>query len=762
METSATATPAAPPPAAPRVAARRVLRLPRAAAVEVGCAIAAALLALAAAAWVLRLWRGDLSVPFSNQFDALQHAMLVKGVLEHGWYSVNDSLGAPFGQELYDFPQNGDNLQLLIIKGLGFFTHDFAVVLNLYFLLTFPLVALAAYVVLRRLGASIAVATVCAVLYALLPYHFARRELHLFLSGYYAVPLGAYLVLATFSGTPLFTRRPEGARPRWASRRTLLTLAACAVLGSASVYYAGFTGVLLLAAGVVVLFARRDGRALKGAFGAIAAIAAVLAINFIPVALDKIDHGGNSEVAHRRAEESERYALRFSQLVLPVNDHRLGFLARAKRRYVLTSKTSNPFNESYSAALGLVATIGFLWLLLVALLTLVASARRMSIDERFRHASAGTVIAFLVATVGGVSTLINYWITPQLRAWNRMSVFIAFFSFVAVALLLDKLRRRMGSAPGRRVLFGAALAVVLVMGVLDQTTQRDVPAYRANAAQFHSDGDLVARIERVLPRGAMVFALPYMGFPESKPIHRMTNYDQVRGYLHSHHLRWSYGAMQGRPADWSEDLADKPVSLVAPGVAAAGFDGVWVDRFGFADGGHAVTVALGTIAGVAPLRSPNRRLEFFDLRPYAAALRSRHSPAQLRALRDATLEPALATTWGPGFGRLHQAARHSFRALAPQASLRVVNRRGLRPGTLTATVRARVPARLTVRYPTGVQQAVLVTPRGATLRRLLQLRSGTSTIRFAATPVDPRTPAAALGLRLEDPAVLEPGFVPFL
>jgi phosphoglycerol transferase len=242
----------------------------------------------------------------------------------------------------------------------------------------------------------------------------------------------------------------------------------------------------------------------------------------------------------------------------------------------------------------------------------------------------------------------------------------------------------------------------------------------------------------------------------------MTNYDPVRGYLHSHHLRWSYGAMEGRPADWAEDLADKPASLVVPAVAAAGFDGIWIDRFGFADGGHAITVAVRSLAGVEPLRSPDRRLEFFDLRPSMAALVARRAPAQLRALRDATLEPALAATWGPGFGGLHQAARYSLRALAPRARLRVVNRRGVQPGTLTATVRSRVPVRLSVRYPTGVEQELLVTPHGVPLRRLLQLRSGTSTIRFTAVPVYPRTPVSQLGLRLENPAVLEPGFVPFL
>ena len=761
MGPSATATPARASPALAR-AARRALRRPRGTAIDVGFAVGAALLALAAAAWALRLWRGDLSVPFASELDALQHAMLVKGVLDHGWYPVNHSLGAPFGQELYDVPHNGENLQLLIVKGLGFFTHDFAVVLNLYFLLTFPLVALVAYVVLRRLGATPAVATVCAVLYALLPYHFAHGESQLFLSGYFAVPLGAYLVMATLSGTPLFTRRPEQARPRWASRRTLLTLAACAVLGSTSADYAAFTVLLLLAAAVIALLARRDARALRGALAAVATIAAVLAINFVPVGLYKIDQGDNAEVGNRRAADSERYALRFAQLVLPVQDHRLDLLARAKRRYVLSTRTSSPFNESYSAALGIVAAIGFLWLLLVALLTLVANARRMAIDERFRHASAGTLIALAIATVGGVSTLIAYWITPQLRGWNRLSVFIAFFSLVAVALLLERLRRRIGPAPGRRALFGVALAAILVVGVLDQTTPSDVPAYRANAARFHSDGDLVASVERRLPHNAMVFQLPHMSFPESGPIHRMLNGDPVRAYLHSHDLRWSYGAMQGRRADWSEDLADKPASLVVPAVAAAGFDGIWVDRFGFADGGHAITVALRSIAGVDPLRSRDRRFAFFDLRPYAARLRERRSPVQLRELRDAALEPALSVSWGAGFGPLSQTARGSLRALAPRARLRVTNRRGLQAATLTATVRARVAVRLTVRYPTGVQQELLVTPRGAALRRLLQLRPGTSTIRFSAAAVDARTPPSRLGLRLEDPAVLEPGLVPFL
>ena len=52
-----------------------------------------------------------------------------------------------------------------------------------------------------------------------------------------------------------------------------------------------------------------------------------------------------------------------------------------------------------------------------------------------------------------------------------------------------------------------------------------------------------------------VFQLPYMPFPDGGVVHRMTDYDLVRGYLHSDGLHWSFGAMSGRPEDWQAELA---------------------------------------------------------------------------------------------------------------------------------------------------------------------------------------------------------------
>ncbi len=133
-------------------------------------------------AWALRLWHADLAVPlrYTAADDAKFYLMLVKGLVEHGSYLSNPSLGAPFGQHLYDLPQGADNLNLLILRGLTLFTSNLALVVNLFLLLSFSLAALGSHVVLRALGISAPVAGVISVLFSLLTYHFFRGESHCF------------------------------------------------------------------------------------------------------------------------------------------------------------------------------------------------------------------------------------------------------------------------------------------------------------------------------------------------------------------------------------------------------------------------------------------------------------------------------------------------------------------------------------------------------------------------------------------------------
>ena len=55
----------------------------------------------------------------------------------------------------------------------------------------------------------------------------------------------------------------------------------------------------------------------------------------------------------------------------------------------------------------------------------------------------------------------------------------------------------------------------------------------------------------------------------------MTDYTQFIGFLHTKNLRWSYGAIKGRPeGDWQIQLQDLPIRTQLAGLAAAGFRAV--------------------------------------------------------------------------------------------------------------------------------------------------------------------------------------------
>ena len=68
--------------------------------------------------------------------------MLVRTMSLHGGYGFSPQLGAPFGQELYDFPLGGDRLHLVGDAVLTIFTDDPIVVVNLYYAIGFILIAL--------------------------------------------------------------------------------------------------------------------------------------------------------------------------------------------------------------------------------------------------------------------------------------------------------------------------------------------------------------------------------------------------------------------------------------------------------------------------------------------------------------------------------------------------------------------------------------------------------------------------------------------
>ena len=76
----------------------------------------------------------------------------------------------------------------------------------------------------------------------------------------------------------------------------------------------------------------------------------------------------------------------------------------------------------------------------------------------------------LLGTIGGLGSLFNHLVTPQVRGYNRISVYIAFLALFAACCLVDRFfDTRTGRA---RRLRWPALALLATFGIWDQTDDR--------------------------------------------------------------------------------------------------------------------------------------------------------------------------------------------------------------------------------------------------------------------------------------------------
>jgi phosphoglycerol transferase len=218
----------------------------------------------------------------------------------------------------------------------------------------------------------------------------------------------------------------------------------------------------------------------------------------------------------------------------------------------------------------------------------------------------------------------------------------------------------------------AALALLGIAGLLDQTSERDVPDYRQLAAADVADGAFVRQVEQHWGDGTLIFQLPYVPFPEQRPVSRMADYDHLRPFLHSRALRWSYGAIRGgRSDEWQRQVAAGDPDELLGRLALAGFGAVYVDRRGYTDAGEQIVGALADRLG-APLVGPGGRLALFDLRPYAATLRGSVSVAEWAAKRAAALA-VVRPVWKSGVWPWEGAGERSWRWARATAELELEN-----------------------------------------------------------------------------------------
>jgi phosphoglycerol transferase len=704
----------------------------------------AAVVAAVLGVLALRLWRADLRVPFHYQGDVLAFALWVKSVIDNGWYLTTPQVGAPGVLTMHDFPI-AETFHMSIFKLMSAVSGDWALLFNLYFLLGFPLITMSAFAVFRHFGVRNGPALAGSLLFAFLPSRLIKGELHYFLDIFYQVPLAILVLLWVCGDEPPLIGAPGSSRwfvLEFRRGRTRAAVIICALTSATGVYYAFFTGVLLLLGGAWASLERRTARNVLAGGLLSGVIFAGLALQSLPIVAYERKNGPNPEVSTREHVESEIYALRIAQLLLPVAGHRVPALQRLKDHY----DRSAPFRgESSSTSLGLVGSVGFLGLLMLVLLR----ARRDPVgSEVLRRLAVLNFLAVLVATTGGFGSLFALLVTPQIRGYSRMHVFIAFFSLFAVVLVVDEMARR------RRLLAWILPPALVLLGFYDQVTPLAVRPYQRLKSEYQRDAAFVQRIEGTVPAGAMIFELPYMPFPEGaqQPGQRRADYDLLRPSFHSRTLRWSYPTMLGRWDDaWVEDTAAQPPGKLIARLVDAGFAGIFVDRLVYADDGRAIEAVLAKELGAAPIATPDRSLLFFDLSAYERRVDAGLTAAEREHRRDLALHPVLVR-WLAGCYRPENKAEGPFRWCGEDAALEIGNDAQVAQSTVVHFKAFAAVSTATLSIESDlVSQALRLDGAGTSFTRTLSVPPGHHRIQFRCdgAPERPFADARKLVWRVE-------------
>src|SRR5207302_515103 len=141
-------------------------------------------------------------------------------------------------------------------------------------------------------------------------------------------------------------------------------------------------------------------------------------------------------------------------------------------------------NENDYASLGILGSIGFL-LLVGGLFSRKRVAPNMGriVDPSYPGVREGlgalNAAALLLGTTGGLGSLFSLLVGPWIRGYNRISIYIAFFAFFALALALEGLVRRCPASWKLKLVVHALLGGLLLAGVWDQTgtTREFKPLY---------------------------------------------------------------------------------------------------------------------------------------------------------------------------------------------------------------------------------------------------------------------------------------------
>lgn len=594
--------------------------------------------------YFLNLWGYDFHVPiYYGDGDLLFTSRLIKSLGEYGQYFSNPLMGAPFYATQYDFPLYGDAFNLGVLWLLYAILGNFGYVINAFYILLFPATAVVSYFVMRNIKIGHIISVLGSLTFTFLSYRFLRNQAHLFLANFTFVPLAVLILIWLFSDERLLRCDKDFFK----YRRNYIAIISFVAIALSGIYYAFFMCFFLAVTVLVLFFKDKEHRKIRNLLKGIISLGTIgvsIMAAALPTFIQLWTNGKNAQSPVRSPLEAEVYGLKITQLFYPLKDHGITFLKDLMTRY-----STAPLSNEGSEYLGFIGVLGFVLLLFL----LFARFKKDNIfRSNFELLSKLNLSALLLATIGGFGSMFSYIISAQIRAYNRISVYIAYFSILALCMGISILISRINK-PVLRCIALVCIIPVFLISIKEQT----LPSvdHSAVLASYYSDDKFVKKIEASVGADGMIYQLPYFKFPEMPPLNKMGDYALTRGYLHSDTLRWSYGDYKGRSSDsWNESISAKPISELIRNISIAGFDGIYIDTYAYNKTGlKNLKTEIEAVLKEKPFASDDKRLLFYSLENYNTQLKSEYTQEEW----DAEVQNIflILTEWTDGFSPLEGA-----------------------------------------------------------------------------------------------------------
>lgn len=670
---------------------------------------------------ILQIWDMKFSIPLSYQGDGLATAYLVETIKESGWWFQNSRVGAPFGGTTYDFSAfYFDSFNFFIFKIIVLFVKNWGKAINTFYIFLFPVTALTSHYTMRKLKINFYISMLSSMYFTFLQYRFLRGTSHLFLSTYYLIPLITLLFYWLYTDCDIL----EIKKGFFKNKKNIFSIILLVLLSLSGIYYAFFSCFFFM---VIYLIKINKNNIVKISkkFGLIfITIFNTGFLAYIPGILYKLKVGANIESPQRHVYETELYAFRISKLFISQKIFYLkgGYFEKIQKGII---NYFNFFKDTEGMEyLGIIAIMGFIYLLWITL-------KKEKTDNNLINLLALlNITGVLLAVASGFGTIFAILVSAQIRAYNRISVFIAYFCILAIAMKINDLIK----GKNKRLWY-LLLSILFLFSIWEQipfcsgiTYSNSTKKYRK---KFDSDKIFILQIEKILGKNGMVFQLPYYKFPEMGNIKNLGDYEMFKGYLFSENLKWSYGGYRGRESDlWNRYITSLSIDEMLEKISIAGFNGIYIDRKAYTkDEYMKLENEISSIIKEKAYISNNKDLVFFNLTNYSNNLKNKYSKEQLEKEKTKVLKVLIASE---GFYGNEQLKNRKWKWMKNKAIITLENNTSADVNyNLKVDVFSEYPenSKLIIEFD-GKKEEYIINNKGKTLDLSFNMKKGKNTIKF--------------------------------